>query len=55
MASEVAMKDYKKVDLDLKTQLESFDTEKLSKADTQEKMILPTAEGIFLVALKIKN
>jgi hypothetical protein len=51
MAAEVAMKDYKKVDSDLKSQLESFNTEQLSKADTQEKVILPTAEGKSLFIL----
>lgn len=49
-ATATALKDYKKVGADLKTQLESFNTENLSKADTQEKIVLPTAEG----ELKIK-
>lgn len=44
-ATATSVKDYKKVGVDLKTQLESFNTENLSKADTQEKIVLPTAEG----------
>lgn len=47
-ATATTLKDYKKVGVDLKTQLESFNTENLSKADTQEKIVLPTAEGNFI-------
>ncbi|KXJ69699.1 hypothetical protein RP20_CCG026072 [Aedes albopictus] len=45
-ATATSVKDYKKVGVDLKTQLESFNTENLSKADTQEKIVLPTAEDV---------
>lgn len=45
-ATATTLKDYKKVGADLKTQLESFNTGNLSKADTQEKIVLPTAEDV---------
>lgn len=44
-----ALKDLPKVAENLKSQLESFDTEKLKNANTQEKIILPTAEGELLL------
>lgn len=40
-----ALKDLPKVAENLKSQLEGFNTEKLKNAATQEKIILPTAEG----------
>lgn len=40
-----ALKDLPKVAVDLKSQLEGFSTNKLKNTDTQEKIILPTAEG----------
>lgn len=40
-----ALKDLPKVAENLKSQLESFNTENLKNANTQEKIILPTAEG----------
>lgn len=40
-----ALKDLPKVATDLKTQLEGFNPDKLKNADTQEKIVLPTAEG----------
>lgn len=46
-AAATALKDYKKVGADLKTQLESFNSENLSKAPpVQEKIVLPTAEDV---------
>lgn len=43
--SSPALKDLPKVAIDLKSQLEGFSTEKLKNIDTQEKIVLPTAEG----------
>lgn len=43
--SSPALKDLPKVAVDLKSQLEGFSTEKLKNIDTQEKIVLPTAEG----------
>lgn len=40
-----ALKDLPKVAVDLKSQLESFSTESLKNASTEEKTLLPTAEG----------
>lgn len=45
MASPVALKDLPKVDMDLKSQLESFSPKNLKNASTEEKCVLPTAEG----------
>lgn len=39
------LEDLPKVAVDLKTQLEEFSTEKLKDTVTQEKIVLPTAEG----------
>lgn len=39
------LKDLPKVSDDLKTQLEGFDHDKMKHADTQEKIVLPTAAG----------
>lgn len=36
-----------KVDADLKSELEGFKPELMKKASTQEKIVLPTAEGIY--------
>lgn len=46
-----ALKDLPKVAVDLKSQLEGFSTDKLKNTDTQEKIILPTAEGMLLFFL----
>lgn len=43
--SSPALKDLPKVAVDLKSQLESFSTESLKNASTEEKALLPTAEG----------
>lgn len=40
-----ALKDLPKVAVDLKSQLESFSTDQLKNASTEEKALLPTAEG----------
>lgn len=42
-----ALKDLPKVAGDLKSELEGFKTDKLKNADTQEKIVLPSAEGIY--------
>lgn len=41
------LKDLPKVQSDLKSQLEHFDTQSLKNIDPQEKVVLPTAEGDF--------
>ena len=41
-----SLKDLPKVNLDLKSELEGFKTVTMKKAETQEKNVLPTAEGI---------
>lgn len=40
-----ALKDLPKVAVDLKSQLESFSPNQLKNAATEEKALLPTAEG----------
>lgn len=40
-----ALKDLPKVDVDLKSQLESFSPTALKSASTEEKCLLPSAEG----------
>ena len=40
-----ALKDLPKVDMDLKSQLEAFSPKNLKIASTEEKCVLPTAEG----------
>lgn len=40
-----ALKDLPRVAGDLKSELEGFKTDSLKNADTQEKIILPSAEG----------
>lgn len=40
------LEDLPKVAVDLKSQLEGFSTDKLKEAHTQEKIVLPTAEGM---------
>lgn len=45
MAATPALKDLPKVDVDLKSQLESFSPTALKSASTEEKCLLPTAEG----------
>lgn len=42
------LKDLPKVAGDLKNELEGFKTTCLKNADTQEKIVLPTAEGTFI-------
>lgn len=39
------LEDLPKVAVDLKSQLEGFSTDQLKNTDTQEKVVLPTAEG----------
>jgi hypothetical protein len=48
MSSPVSpsLKDLPKVNLDLKSELEGFKTVNMKKAETQEKNVLPTAEGM---------
>lgn len=43
-----ALKDLPRVSGDFKGELEGFKTSSLKTADTQEKIILPSAEGEFL-------
>lgn len=45
--SAPALKDLPRVDVTLKSQLEGFNPDKLKDVDTQEKVVLPTAEGKF--------
>lgn len=45
--SSPSLKDLPKVALDLKSQLEGFNHDNMKKADTTEKIILPTAEGMY--------
>jgi hypothetical protein len=42
-----SLKDLPKVNLDLKSELEGFKTVTMKKAETHEKNVLPTAEGIL--------
>lgn len=46
-----SLKDLPKVAPDLKSELEDFKPEKMKRASTQEKNVLPTAEGkqVFLI------
>lgn len=46
--SSPSLKDLPKVAGDLKSELEGFKTTCLKNADTQEKIVLPTAEGRFI-------
>lgn len=49
-----ALKDLPKVAENLKSQLEGFNTEQLKNASTQEKIILPSAEGkLFYLLFKL--
>lgn len=41
-----SLKDLPKVNVDLKSELEGFKTVTMKKAETHEKNVLPTAEGI---------
>lgn len=43
--SSPLLKDLPKVAVDLKSQLEGFNPDNMKKADTNEKIVLPTAEG----------
>lgn len=45
MPAAPALKDLPKVAGDLKSELEAFKATNLKNADTQEKIILPSAEG----------
>lgn len=42
-----ALKDLPKVDMDLKSQLETFSPKNLKNASTEEKCVLPSAEGNY--------
>lgn len=44
-----ALKDLPRVAGDLKGELEGFKTSSLKNADTQEKIVLPSAEGILFI------
>lgn len=44
-----ALKDLPKVSDDLKTQLEAFSQDKMKHASTQEKIVLPSAEGKIFI------
>lgn len=46
-----SLKDLPRVAGDLKTELEGFKSANLQKADTQEKIILPSAEGKSKISL----
>lgn len=52
-----ALKDLPKVAGDLKSELEGFSSSKLKNAETQEKIVLPSAEGkkviIFFLPLSL--
>lgn len=48
--SSPSLKDLPKVAVDLKSQLEGFSTGKLQKIDTQEKIVLPSAEGNMIIS-----
>jgi Thymosin beta-4 family len=52
MSSPVALKDCPKVDMDLKSQLEAFSPKNLKNASTEEKCVLPTAEGMFFIFIR---
>lgn len=43
-----ALKDLPRVAGDLKSELEGFKTDNLKNADTQEKIVLPSAEGMLI-------
>lgn len=45
MSEAPSLKDLPRVAGDLKSELETFNTTCMKKADTQEKNILPSAEG----------
>lgn len=46
-----SLKDLPKVAVDLKSQLESFSSESLKNANTEEKVLLPTLEGKKFLSL----
>ena len=46
-----SLKDLPKVNLDLKSELEGFKPGNMKKAETQEKNVLPTAEGTYKTSL----
>lgn len=46
-----ALKDLPKVAGDLKSELEGFSSSKLKNAETQEKIVLPSAEGRKIIIL----
>lgn len=50
--SSPSLKDLPKVAFDLKSQLEGFNPDNMKKADTNEKIVLPTAEGKFSLHCK---
>jgi Thymosin beta-4 family len=47
-----ALKDLPKVADDLKSQLESFSPDTLKNASTEEKLLLPTAEGKLKLSVR---
>lgn len=48
VTSEVpSLESLPRVAVDLKSELEGFKTDKLKNADTQEKIVLPSAEGLL--------
>lgn len=49
--SSPALKDLPRVDVTLKSQLEGFNPEQLKDVDTQEKVVLPTVEGMECMAV----
>lgn len=51
--SSPSLKDLPKVAFDLKSQLEGFNPDNMKKADTNEKIILPTAEGNERSSIKL--
>jgi hypothetical protein len=50
-----SLKDLPKVANDLKSQLEGFNTSCLKDVDTNEKIVLPSAEGLYFVLYNIKS
>lgn len=46
-----SLKDLPKVAPDLKTELESFKPDSMKRASTQEKNVLPSAEGMYVNVL----
>lgn len=51
--SAVPLKDLPKVASAFKSELEGFNQDNMKKADTNEKIILPTAEGKIIYVIKV--